>query len=309
MDNRDVVIEVKNFTKDYGHGRGVFDINLNIKKGEFYGFLGPNGAGKSTTIRHIMGFSKPDKGTIKIFDKDINKSRLEILEHVGYLPGEVTLPSYLSGKQFIEQQLELQQIKSTNFLEYLKKKFPIELNIEIKYMSLGDKRILAIYSAFMNDPDLLVLDEPTSGLDPLSQERFKDFLLSEKKRGKTILLSSHIFKEIDDTCDRISIIKDGRIVSTFNKGDFNLENKDCYQILFADTSSFKVFMERIGRYIELINFDEILLSASVKVCQHDINDLFYCLSGLNIKMFSTLKQTLETYFLSFYKEEKEYEGL
>lgn len=307
MNNSPYVIEINDFTKDYGSGRGTFDINVKVSNGEFFGFLGPNGAGKSTTIRHLMGFSKPDKGELLIFGKDVKNNRVELMHQIGYLPGEVNLPTYLTGNEFVKQQIQLQKVKDLKFLEYLKEEFPIDLSLEIKYMSLGDKRTLAIYSAFMNDPEILILDEPTSGLDPLRQEIFKRFLLKEKSRGKTIFLSSHIFKEIDDTCDRIAIIKDGKIVSDFKKSDFDLKNKNCYSIEFNDQNSLNIFKSRIGKSIDVIETNKNIIS--VKVEENSINDLFFCLSNLDIKKISEIKESLETYFLSFYKEDKIYEGI
>lgn len=242
MNKEPYVIEIKDFTKDYGSGRGTFEINVKVSKGEFFGFLGPNGAGKSTTIRHLMGFSKPDKGELLIFGQNVQKNRVSLMHKIGYLPGEVNLPTYLTGNEFIKQQISLQKVKNVTFLEMLKEEFPIDLSLEIKYMSVGDKRTLAIYSAFMGDPDILILDEPTSGLDPLRQEMFKKFLLKEKSRGKTIFLSSHIFKEIDDTCDRIAIIKDGKIVSDFTKSEFDLRNKNCFLIEFLDIKNKDIFL-------------------------------------------------------------------
>ena len=216
------VIEVKNLTKDYGSGRGVFDVNLAVKQGEVFGFLGPNGAGKSTTIRHLMGFSKPDKGETYIFGKPTFDKYYEILSKVGYIPGEIALPQGLTGWEFIRMMQNLQGVKNEEMLDKMLKLFELDdiaLRGETKRMSLGVKRKLAVVTAFMSDPEVLILDEPTSGLDPVMQEVFVNFIHEEKARGKTILLSSHIFSEIDSTCDRIAIIKDGRIVSEFVADD------------------------------------------------------------------------------------------
>ena len=301
------VIEIKNLEKDYGQGRGIFGVSFVVYKSECFGFLGPNGAGKSTTIRHLMGFSKPDKGELLILGQNIQKNRVSLMHKIGYLPGEVNLPTYLTGNEFVKQQINLQKVKDITFLESLKKEFPIDLSLEIKYMSLGDKRTLAIYSAFMNDPDILILDEPTSGLDPLRQEMFKRFLLKEKSRGKTIFLSSHIFKEIDDTCDRIAIIKDGKIVSDFKKSEFDLRNKNCFMIEFEDENNLNEFVNRIGKSVDII--ERLATSIKVKVEEDSINDLFFCLANLDIKSIKEVKESLETYFLSFYKEDKIYEGI
>ena len=187
------IIEVDNLTQDYGHGRGIFDVSFAVKEGEVFGFLGPNGAGKSTTIRHIMGFSRPQKGETRVFGMESFHNYYKILSNVGYLPGEIALPEGLNGKEFIKMMGDLRKSQNTDMLNYLLDKFKLDPNMDTKSMSLGDKRKLAIVTAFMNDPEVLILDEPTSGLDPVMQQNFIDFIKEEKKKGKTILLSSHIF--------------------------------------------------------------------------------------------------------------------
>ena len=156
-------IEVIDFTKDYGSNRGVFGVSFKVFKGEVFGFLGPNGAGKSTVIRHLMGFSKGDSGSTKIFNQETFKNYFKILKDVGYLPGEIALPVGLTGLQFIDMIKKLKFIKQWR-IDYLLKLFELDPNIETKKMSLGDKRKLAIVTAFMGDPEILILDEPTSSL-------------------------------------------------------------------------------------------------------------------------------------------------
>ena len=216
------VIEVNHLTKDYGSGRGVFDVSFRVEEGEVFGFLGPNGAGKSTTIRHLMGFSKPSSGDTKILGLDSFKDYSKILFNVGYIPGEIALPAGLTGYEFISMMQDMYGIHNQEMLDKMIKLFDLTDNVlkgDTKHMSLGVKRKLAIVTAFMSDPKVLILDEPTSGLDPVMQQNFINFILEEKQRGKTILLSSHIFSEVDATCDRIAIIKDGKIVSEFVAND------------------------------------------------------------------------------------------
>lgn len=228
------VINVERLTKDYGFGRGVFDVSIHVEKGEVFGFLGPNGAGKSTTIRHLMGFSQPDDGKVEIFGKPTFGKYYEILKNVGYIPGEVALPAGLTGKEFLKMMQDLTGIYNNERLGMLLRLFELDeasLLGDVKRMSLGVKRKLAVVSAFMSDPEVLILDEPTSGLDPVMQERFIEFIHKEKERGKTILLSSHIFSEIDNTCDRIAIIKDGSRSYGGRKIGKRSENRGGEQIL------------------------------------------------------------------------------
>ena len=305
------VIEVNNLTKDYGSGRGVFDVSIHVDKGEVFGFLGPNGAGKSTTIRHLMGFSKPDKGSTKILEQETFSKYYEILNHVGYIPGEIALPAGLTGYEFLKMMQDLQNIHNQEHLNYLLKLFELEDNVlkgETKRMSLGVKRKLAIVTAFMSDPDVLILDEPTSGLDPVMQERFIQFIIDEKKRGKTILLSSHIFSEIDSTCDRIAIIKDGKIVSEFIANDLKHASRKYYTITFLNENSKKEFIEE-GKYIKSF---ELLKNANnevfITIEDKDLNTLIDMLSKKDVASFSNRKESLENYFMKFYKEDKDFGG-
>lgn len=305
------VIEVNNLTKDYGEGRGVFDVSIYVDKGEVFGFLGPNGAGKSTTIRHLMGFSKPDSGSTKIEGVETFDKYYEILNHVGYIPGEIALPHGLTGWEFINMMQDLQKIHNNEKLHELLDLFELEdvvLNGETKKMSLGVKRKLAIVTAFMSDPDVLILDEPTSGLDPVMQENFIEFIHKEKKRGKTILLSSHIFSEIDNTCDRIAIIKDGRIVSEFIADDLKHASKKFYTIDFYSEEGKNNFLEK-AKKIKTINIikneiNELFVSFD----DSDLNYLISLLSELDIKSFSNRRESLEDYFMKFYKENKDFKG-
>jgi ABC-2 type transport system ATP-binding protein len=166
------VIRVKNFTKDYGFNRGVFDANFDIYKGEVYGFLGPNGAGKTTTIRHLMGFSKPDSGSTQIMGLDSFEHRSKILKSVGYIPGELALPSGLTGFEFISMMKKMRNVNDDSRINHLIQLFELDASGDTKRMSFGNKRKLAIIVAFMHDPEILILDEPTSGLDPVMQDIF-----------------------------------------------------------------------------------------------------------------------------------------
>ncbi|WP_125704235.1 ABC transporter ATP-binding protein [Lacticaseibacillus daqingensis] len=157
------VINVSHLTKDYGHGRGVFDITFHVDEGEVFGFLGPNGAGKTTTIRHIMGFSKPQTGTTAIQGRDSWQHYDQNQRQIGYLPGEIALPEALTGRQFIKMMAELRGIKDMRYTDSLIERFELDPSGGLKRMSLGMKRKLAIVTAFMHDPTILILDEPTSG--------------------------------------------------------------------------------------------------------------------------------------------------
>lgn len=306
------IIEISNFTKDYGFNRGVFNINIHVDKGEVFGFLGPNGAGKSTTIRHLMGFSKPDFGNVKIFNLETFNKYHEILKHVGYIPGEIALPAGLTGHEFIKMMQDMQGIHNEKRLKEMLALFELTDNVlheDTKRMSLGVKRKLAIITAFMHDPELLILDEPTSGLDPVMQERFIKFIHQEKERGKTILLSSHIFSEIDSTCDRIAIIKDGKIVSEFIANDLKHASKKYYIIKFKNDNAKKEFLIQSKSINSLFLINSVSDSIYISVEDKDLNSLISLLSSSEITSFSNRKETLEDYFMKFYKEDKDFEGV
>ena len=311
------IIEVDNLTKDYGHGRGVFDVSFNVKEGEVFGFLGPNGAGKSTTIRHIMGFSRPQSGETRVFGMESFHNYFKILADVGYLPGEIALPEGLTGWEFIDMMGKLRKSENRERLDYLLDKFKLDPSMETKRMSLGDKRKLAIITAFMDDPEVLVLDEPTSGLDPVMQQVFIDFIKEEKKKGKTILLSSHIFNEVEATCDRIAIIKDGRIVSEFETNFIkHNENKE-YEIEFETLSDLKNFVKispkghtvkGVVKKMGVMKVDEKNLTASIVLRDENVNNFLELIVKCNVKSFKEIKFTLEDYFMQFYREDKDFGG-
>ena len=307
MDDKDIIIEVDHLTKDYGYGRGVFDVSIKVHKGECYGYLGPNGAGKSTTIRHIVGFSKPQKGSVKIFGQDTFGNTENILGKVGYLPGEPAIPAGLDGWGFIKMMQGMRGEANKERLDYLLDLFKFNPAANVKQMSLGEKRKLAVVAAFMNDPDVLILDEPTSGLDPVMQKVFIKFILEEKKRGKTILLSSHIFSEVDATCDTISIIKDGKHVSTFNAQSLKREQDRTFIIDFFDKENMEKFINKNKFKVEYSN-DKVLVVV-VTFPNDKYNEFFASLEGVVVKKLQEKPFTLQDYFMSFYKEERDFGGL
>lgn len=300
------VLEIENVTKDYGHGRGIFDVTFHVEEGEVFGFLGPNGAGKTTTIRHIMGFSKPQKGHTYVNGRDSWTEYYINQKDIGYLPGEITLPESLTGKQFIKMMAELRGITDLTHTDYLIKKFELEQNAGIKRMSLGMKRKLAVVTAFMHDPKVLVLDEPTSGLDPMMQDVFIEFIKEEKQRGKTILLSSHIFSEIDATCDRIAIIKDGRIVSNFVADELRHKETKTFKLEFVQKKDYDRFIKATGSsdVIDIVLEKPQHQQVKVEVTDAKINQFFSIIADYELKFMSEVPFTLEDYFMDFYDRNK-----
>lgn len=304
-------IEVSHLTKDYGYGRGVFDVSIHVDRGEVFGFLGPNGAGKSTTIRHLMGFSKPDSGSTQIFGCETFAEYSKILNRVGYIPGEISLPAGLTGWEFIRMMQKMQNIQREECLQEMLTLFELSDNVlrgDTKRMSLGVKRKLAVVTAFMADPEVLILDEPTSGLDPVMQENFIAFIHREKERGKTILLSSHIFSEIDSTCDRIAIIKDGRIVSEFVANDLKHAARKYYTVEFQGIGAKDRFLTESKHMASFNLLHEGTTEVYLSVEDRDLNEFIALLSSCGVQSFSNRRETLEDYFMKFYKEDKDFGG-
>lgn len=286
-------IQIDHITKDYGQGRGVFDISFQVKKGEVLGFLGPNGAGKTTTIRQLMGFIKPDGGHVSILGMDCFKQADKIEKSLGYLPGEIAFMDSMSGMEFIRFIAKMKKMHDLGRAEELMKKFELNPSGKIKKMSKGMKQKIGIVCAFMQDPEILILDEPTSGLDPLMQNQFIDLILHEKERGKTILMSSHIFEEVERTCDRAAIIRDGRLVAVENMEKLKSGRKKLIELYFKDEEMAAAF----GAQIAGSTVKGCSVSANVG---HDMDDFIKKASAFTVTDMDVRTQNLEEFFLHFY---------
>lgn len=268
------VIKIENLVRDYGNGKGVFDISFHVNKGEAFGFLGPNGAGKTTTIRHLMGFLKPQSGRCTIDGMDCWREREKVQARLGYIPGEISFFEDVSGAEFLKFIAEYRKIGTQNRKDELLARFELDTKGKIKRMSKGMKQKLGIVSAFMHDPDIIILDEPTSGLDPLMQNRFIDLISDEKKRGKTILMSSHIFEEVERTCGRIGIIQNGRMAAVDDADTLRRRHTRSYTVSLEDEASAEAFAADFGG----------------------------TRTGLSVTV--TTKQSLEEIFMNYYGGEK-----
>ena len=211
-------IETIGLTKDYGAGRGLFDLDLTVDQGEVFGFLGPNGAGKSTTIRLLMDLARPTRGRASVFGLDTHARSVEVKRRTGYLPGDIADFGALRGSEVVASMAGLRGLTDTGRVGELCRRFDLDLGRRYREYSRGNKQKLAIVLACMHSPDLLILDEPTSGLDPLNQQTFYELLVEEAERGATVFLSSHILSEVEHVCSRVAIIRAGRLV-TINRLD------------------------------------------------------------------------------------------
>ncbi|MGG4167936.1 ABC transporter ATP-binding protein [Rossellomorea vietnamensis] len=206
------VIEIHSLTKNYGKSRGISDISFHVEEGEIFGFIGPNGAGKSTTIRTLLSLIHPSSGSATIFGKDCIESAPEIAKEVGYLPSEVFYYDNMRVIDLLKYSASFYKKDCTKRIKELADMLNLDVTKKIDDLSLGNKKKVGIIQGLLHEPKLIILDEPTSGLDPLMQQKFFELLREENKKGATILFSSHILSEVQRMCDRVAIIKEGRIV-------------------------------------------------------------------------------------------------
>ncbi len=205
-------IRTERLTKDYGSGRGVFELDLEVKTGEIVGFLGPNGAGKSTTMRMLLGLAAPTSGSATLLGLDSGRDGIAIRRRVGYLAGDFGIYPQLTGAAVLEYFARLHGKVSRTRLAELAERFDAELDRPVRELSSGNRQKIGLVQAFMHDPELLILDEPIAGLDPLVQRSFHELLGTVRAEGRTVLLSSHTLSEVDRVADRVAILRAGRLV-------------------------------------------------------------------------------------------------
>jgi ABC-2 type transport system ATP-binding protein len=208
------ILETKNLTKTFGKFTALEGVDLNVHTGEVYGFIGPNGAGKSTTIRILLGILKASHGEAKIFGLDAWKDAVEIHKRIAYVPGDVTLWPNLTGGEVIDFFMKLRGASKKNRREELIEMFKLDPSKKCRTYSKGNRQKVALVAAFASEADLYILDEPTSGLDPLMEKVFQDCVMDAKNAGSSVLLSSHILSEVEKLCDRVGIIRQGKIIET-----------------------------------------------------------------------------------------------
>lgn len=295
-------IEIKDLTKDYGSGRGVFDINLTIKKGEMIGFVGTNGSGKTTTIRSLMGFIKPTNGHVYVNGLESWENASEISKHIGYVPGEIAFPDLPTGTAFLKSQAEYFNLKDMSYANELVSRLQLDPRANLKRMSKGMKQKTALVAALMNNADILILDEPTTGLDPLMRDSFLEIIKEEHKMGKTIFMSSHMFNEIEDTCDRVALISDGHIIDIADMNE--IRNRPCkdFKIEFNSVEDYEKFKKMD---YTIVRDQKQYSQVTVNIKNVEINKLFSDLKAFDVKFISEVKYTLEKHFKEIMMRQKE----
>lgn len=299
------VIEIENLTKDYGNGRGIFNENLTIKQGEMVGFVGTNGSGKTTTIRNILGFIKPTSGSVKVNGLSSWEHASEIAQSVGYVPGEIAFPDLPTGIAFLKCQAEFYGLKDMSYANELIEKLQLDPRANLKRMSKGMKQKTALVAALMNDSPIIILDEPTTGLDPLMRVTFLDIIKKEHEKGKTIFMSSHLFEELETTCDRVALINDGHIIDIADMNEIRHRPVKDMKIEFTNKADYDKF---VGAGYEITRLQEQYNQATIRIKSEDTGKLLGALKGYDVKFISELPYTLEKHFKNILIEKKENEN-
>ncbi len=288
-------IHTSGLTKNYGKSRGIIDVNLRVGEGEFFGFIGPNGAGKSTTIRTILGLIKSNSGTAKVFGKNMEKEKKEMLGEIGYLPSEAMFYPGMRVKDVISLSANLRKKDCKAEAEILCERLQLDTGKKVEELSFGNRKKVAIVCALQHNPKLCILDEPTSGLDPLMQREFFDILDEKNEKGTTIFLSSHILSEIQNHCTKAAIIREGRLIAC-----------DTVEAL-AKTSAKRI---HIQGNLDLSSLPGVRDYKRIEENHDffyggDINELLKVLSSKNIQDLTISEPDLEEIFMHYYEKDGE----
>jgi ABC-2 type transport system ATP-binding protein len=292
------IIKTDNLTKYYGKSRGIDNVNITVRKGDIFGFLGPNGAGKSTTIRTLLDFIRPTSGSASIFGLDCQKDTVKIKKRVGYIPGDFGLFGHMTGWKYLEYFGRIRGGFDAEAARKYARMLDIKLDRKMKEYSRGMRQKVAIIQAQMNNPDLLIMDEPTSGLDPLVQQTVMDMLIEEAGQGTTIFLSSHVLSEVEKVCNRVAIIKEGRIATEEKVEDLRKKSGSVVQVKFGEVVSPEAFKipgvvnpAQHNGYLKMTvtgNMENVL----AEIARHKVADI------------SIHQMTLEDIFMHYYEGAK-----
>jgi len=295
------LIELSHLTKRYNGAPklALNNISLAVERGEVYGFLGPNGAGKSTTIRTLMNFIQPTKGHASILGKDIVKNSVEIRRSVGYLSSDMAMYPKMTGYQYLAYMTDLQPSTDKAYQRDLIKQLRAEPAKQLGDLSRGNRQKFAIIQALMHRPQILILDEPTSGLDPLMQEVFYELLREAKKRGAATFMSSHIFGEVQKVCDRVGIIRDGKLLTERDITEMAQDAAHTLEVTFATVPPLAE-LKRL-RSVQLAAHDEHHVTVHV---QGELSPLLATLARHDVTQLEVRQLDLEELFMHYYRDER-----
>jgi ABC-2 type transport system ATP-binding protein len=299
-------IQTSKLSKDYGLGRGLFDLDLTVSPQEVFGFLGPNGAGKSTTIRCLMGMIRPTLGSAHIFGLDCLRDSVAVKRKVGYMPGDMPQFGSLRGREVVAYLGGLRGKVDPAAVRKIAERFDLDLGRRFREYSSGNKKKLGILLAFMHQPDLLILDEPTGGLDPLNQQEFYKLVAETRDAGATIFLSSHILSEVEHVCDRVGIIRSGRLVKVAGLGEIHNIRLHRLELEFAPGTDVPEAAIRSAAGVEDVVVDGNKVTCTVKGA---FDPLLKALHGATVTNLVSHEPSLEEVFLTYYRPDAPTEAL
>lgn len=291
----DPVISTQDLTKFYGQDLGITDLQLEVYEGEIFGFLGPNGAGKTTAIRLLLDFIRPTRGSAQIFGLDSRKNSIEIRKRIGYLPGELELYHHLTGEELLTYIAHLRHGVDWDLVESLVRRLKADIQKPISSLSHGNRQKIGLIQAFMHKPDLLILDEPTLGLDPLIQQEFNKLVGEVKKEGRTVFLSSHIMPEVEQICDRVGIIREGRLIALEKISDLKARRMQWLEIHFASNVPSDAFEDIPGVVEVTVNGKNLHCKVS-----GSLNPFIKVIAQYEVVNLICHETSLEEIFLSYY---------
>jgi beta-exotoxin I transport system ATP-binding protein len=289
----ETIIQTTNLTKSYGKNRGITDVNITVRKGDIFGFLGPNGAGKSTTIRTLLDFIRPTGGSASIFGLDCQKDSLAIRRRTGYVPGDANLYGHMTGWKYLKYIGGIRGKYDEEAANKYAERFEIKLDRKVREYSSGMRQKVIIIQAFMNDPDLVILDEPTKGLDPLVQQIFMDVIREEAASGKTIFMSSHVLSDVEKVCNRVAIIKEGRIVAEEDMASLKRKAGKVVEVKFKGEKPENFTVSGIGHLARLDGYYKMTAAGDARQLLRDLAS--YDIEDVNIHAM-----TLDDIFLQYY---------
>ena len=289
-------IRTQGLTKDYGGGRGLRDLDLEVAGGEVLGYLGPNGAGKTTTIRLLMAMIRPSGGRAEVFGLDCQRRSVEVKRLVGYLPGELPQFGGLRGKEVVAYLAGLRGGVDRALVAVLAERLDLDLGRRFREYSRGNKQKLGLLLALMSEPRLLILDEPTAGLDPLNQQEFYRLVGEARARGATVFLSSHVLSEVEHVCDRVAIIREGRLVEVARLEDLHHVRYHHVEIEFAGPVPAAALGAAAG--VEQVSVDGQRLTCAVR---GSFSPLLAAIRDCEVTNLVSHEPTLEETFLTYYR--------
>jgi ABC-2 type transport system ATP-binding protein len=293
---KDLAVQTQALTKDYGNGRGIFDLDLSVAVGEVFGFLGPNGAGKTTTIRLLMGLIHATSGSARIFGLDSDRDSVAVKGKVGYCPGELPQFGGWRGSEIVAYVAGLRGDVRDAAITALAEKLDLDLERKYREYSHGNKQKLALVLAFMQEPALVILDEPTTGLDPLHQQEFYGIVRDARDRGATIFISSHVLSEVEHVCDRVGIVREGRLATVSTLEDLIGIRAFRVEIVFAVA----VPVDRL-RAVEGLEQLEINDHRATALLRGTFEPLMAAIAGTRVVGLTSREPSLEEIFLTYYR--------